>query len=237
MSEVVGRVAALWRFPVKSMAGERLAQAELGWRGLRGDRQYAFHHVGDHSRFPWFTGRDMSGFVRYRALFRDPTDTGRSPVDVTAPDGATFALDAPELRERLSGEAGAAVELIQSGRGLYDAMPVSVVTTGLHAAVNAACGQPVDPRRFRINIVIDGDRAEEGWGERLLAFGDGEDGPRLLVQEPIERCVMVTIDPDTGVRAPELMKTVVRGFGNRIGMYASTGRPGTIRTGDAVRLL
>ncbi len=236
MSEVIGRVVALWRFPVKSMAGERLTQVELGWRGIKGDRQYGFHFAGSASRFPWFTGRDVSDMVRYRACFRDPADLKGSPIDVTAPDGECFGLDTPELRARLSAGGGAPVALMQCGRGLFDAMPVSLVTTALQAALDEASGAPVDPRRFRINIVIDSDLRGEQWGERLLAFG-AEDGPRLLVQEPIARCVMVTIDPDTATRTPAVLKTVVQRFGNRFGMYASPARTGLIHEGDVVRLL
>jgi len=238
MGEIVGRVAALWRFPVKSMAGEPLAEAELGWRGIQGDRQYAFLRHGSLSRFPWFTGRDANGLLLYRARYRDPGDTKLSTIDVTTPEGEHFSLDAPELKARIDEEGGMAVDLVRSGRSFFDAMPVSIVTTATHDALDAESGASVDPRRFRINVVIDSDVRESEWGERLLAFGDEDDGgPRLIVHEPIERCVMVTIDPDTGVRSPGVLKTVVRGFNNRIGIYASPARCGIIQVGDPVRLV
>ena len=237
MSEIVGRVAALWRFPVKSMAGESLAEAELGWRGIHGDRQYGFLQAGNLGQFPWFTARDLNDLIRYQARFRDCADTRKSEVDVIAPDGATFALDAPELSARLAETAGMPVELLQSGRGVFDAMPVSIVTTATLAAIDRAHGEPLDLRRFRINIVIESDLREDGWGERLMAFGDGEAAPRLILHEPIERCVMITIDPDSARRSPGVMRTVVQQFDNRIGMYASAARTGVVRVGDAVRLL
>ncbi|MDB5683254.1 MAG: sulfurase [Sphingomonas bacterium] len=237
MSDSVGRVAGLWRFPVKSMAGEPLDAVALGWRGIAGDRQYGFHHAGSLSRFPWFTARDLSEMVRYRAAFRDPDDPRNAPVEVTTPDGERFRLDAPELKARLAEAAGGPLELMQSGRGVFDYAPVSIVSTATHAALDAARGAHVDPRRFRINIVIDSTMRENAWAERTLAFGEGEEGPRLSLQEPIERCVVVTIDPDTGVRSPGIMKTVARGFDNRIGIYASAARTGIIRVGDVVRLL
>jgi uncharacterized protein YcbX len=232
LNAIVGRVTSLHRYPVKSMAGEPLDAAELRWRGIHGDRQYGFVHRGNLSRFPWFTGRDLSDLVRYQARFRDPADPRGSPVEVTAPDGTRFVLEGPDLRERL----GAPVELVQFGRGTFDAMPVSLTTTATLAAVDAAHGAPLDRQRFRINIVIDSDLREESWGERLLEFGD-ETGPRLLLQEPIARCVMITIDPESGARSPTLMRTVVRDFDNQVGFYASPARLGSIRIGDAVRLL
>ena len=235
--EIVGRVAALWRFPVKSMAGEPLAAADLGWTGIRGDRQYAFLRHGSLSRFPWFTGRDANGLLLYRAAYRDPADPKLSPIDVTTPEGDTLALDNAELRARLAGEGGMAVDLVRSGRSFFDAMPVSIVTTATHRELDATSGDTVDPRRFRINIVIDSDLREGDWAERMVAFGDdAAAGPRMIVHYPIDRCVMVTIDPDTAIRTPAVLKTVVRDFGNRIGIYASAARPGIIRIGDAVRL-
>jgi uncharacterized protein YcbX len=237
MNEIVGRVAALWRFPVKSMAGEPLAQVELGWRGIQGDRQYAFLRHGSLSRFPWFTGRDATGLLLYRALYRDPADTKLSPIEVTTPEGELFPLDSAELKARIAEEGGMAVDLVRSGRSFFDAMPVSIVTTATHDALDAESGETIDPRRFRINVVIESDARESDWGERLLAIGEAADGPRLIVHYPIDRCVMVTIDPDTGVRSPGVLKTVVRRFDNRIGAYASAARCGTVRVGDPVRLI
>jgi uncharacterized protein YcbX len=235
--EVIGRVAALWRFPVKSMAGEPMDAVDLGWTGIRGDRQYAFLRHASLSRFPWFTGRDANGMLLYRAAYRDPADPKLSPIDVTTPEGETLPLDAEALRARLREEGGMAVDLVRSGRSFFDAMPVSLVTTATHDELDAASGDTVDPRRFRINIVIESDGRESDWAERMLAFGDAADGPQMIVHYPIDRCVMVTIDPDTGVRSPAVLKTVVRDFDNRIGIYASAARTGTIRIGDTVRLL
>jgi uncharacterized protein YcbX len=237
MLEVVGRVAALWRFPVKSMAGEPMDAVDLGWTGIRGDRQYAFLRHASLSRFPWFTGRDANGMLLYRASYRDPADPKLSPIDVTTPEGDVLPLDADDLRARLAEEGGMPVDLVRSGRSFFDAMPVSIVTTATHDELDVAGGDAIDPRRFRINIVIESDRREGEWAERMLAVGDIATGPRLIVHYPIDRCVMVTIDPDTGIRTPAVLKTVVRDFNNRIGIYASAARTGTIRVGDAVRLL
>ena len=83
----MGEVAALHRYPVKSMAGEALPQADLRWSGIDGDRQYAFVRADDRTRFPWLSARDLSRLVLYRPAFRDPADARRSPLDVTIPDG------------------------------------------------------------------------------------------------------------------------------------------------------
>ena len=151
MNEIVGRVAGLTRFPVKSMAGEALDSARLRWSGLEGDRQYAFLLAGSLSRFPWFTGRDLSELVCWQARYLDPADTRHSPVEVIAPDGERHLLDSLELRWLLGEKAEAGIELIQLGRGAFDAQPVSIVPTGTFGAIAAARAEAVDPRRFRLS--------------------------------------------------------------------------------------
>jgi uncharacterized protein YcbX len=232
----VGTIVELNRYPVKSMAGERLTAAELRWQGLAGDRQYSFFRANDLGRFPWLSARDLSRLVLYRPSFGDPGDPRRSAVEVTTPEGDRLPLDSPELRSRLSEEAGEDLRLLQVGRGTYDAMPVSLATTATHAAVDAVHGATLDPRRYRSNIVVDAPDREIAWTGRLLQIG-GDDGPRLLVNDAIPRCALITIDPDTSERDPEVMRTVAQRFDNAVGVYCATARPGIIRVGDTVRLI
>jgi uncharacterized protein YcbX len=235
MSIAVGRVVEISRYPVKSMAGESLSVAELDWQGIEGDRQYCFYRTGDKSRFPWLSGRDLPGLVTYRASFRDPDAPRSSAVDITTPDGVTMALDDPVLLNGIGGAEGR-LGLLQSGRGLADAMPVSVVSTATHAALDAAHGEQLDRRRFRANILIESEVRESEWRGKRLAFGGAADGAELLIADAIRRCVLITVDPDTGVRDPAILRTVARRFDNRIGIYAIAARPGTVRLGDVAYL-
>jgi len=237
MSNVVGTVAGLSRFPVKSMAGERPAEVELRWPGIHGDRQYGFCRARDRTRFPWLSARDLPGLVLYRPAFRAPDDPRRSPVDVAAPSGGRLPLDAPDLAARLSEEVGEEVRLMQVGRGIYDAMPVSLATTASLSAVDAAHGAALDVRRFRLNIVVESRCADVAWRSGRLAFGERDDGAQLLVNDAIPRCALIAIDPDTAERDPSVVRTVARAFGNRVGVYCATAKPGVIRVGDRVRLL
>lgn len=232
MGRMIGTVAALTRFPVKSMAGEPLEVADIDWQGIEGDRQYAFVQAGNATRFPWFTGRQHPEMVLHRARFADPADPRTAPVEVTAPDGWQGLLG--EMPDRLAA-AGNPVSLIQLGIGAYDAMPVSIASTAGHAEVEAAHGGALDPRRFRINVVVQSDEPERDWLGKRLAFGD--EGAELQVACPIDRCVMITIDPDTGVRDPSIQRTVAQGFGNQYGVYASPARKGLVRIGDTVRVI
>lgn len=237
MGQIVGHVAALNRFPVKSMAGEALEAAEIDWQGMEGDRQWALLFQGDTTRFPWCTGRDLSSLVLHRAGYADPARPKTSPVEVTAPDGWHGDLTDPALIARLSGSAGRPLSLLQLGIGCYDAMPVSIVTTAGHKLVEAAHGSPLDLRRFRVNIVVDSDVPESEWRGRRLTFGEEDAGAALLVTDNIPRCAMTTIDPDSGVRDPAVLRTIAQRFGNGYGVYASTARKGAVRVGDAVRAM
>lgn len=202
---LLGKVLGLARFPVKSLAGEALPEAELRWTGLAGDRQYAFVQQGHHGRFPWLTGRDLSEMVRYRPRFMQPEDTRASPVQVTAPDGGEYDLRDAALADRLSAESGKPSALIQMGRGVFDQMPVSVITTASLAMLDRLHGAALDARRFRINILIDSDAPETEWAGRMLEFGDGT---RLLVNGPAPRCAMITICPETATRDAGVLRTV-----------------------------
>ncbi|WP_043366705.1 MOSC domain-containing protein [Belnapia sp. F-4-1] len=232
---VVGKVSRVARYPVKSMAGEPVAELDLRWTGAHGDRQYAFVRRGNRSRFPWLTARNAPSLVLHRPLFRDPADPRHSPVDVVTPAGERLPLDHPALATSLSEAAGTDVELIQVGRGIFDSMPVSLTTSAFLAAVDTAHALPLDPRRFRMNIVIESEASDSTWHGGVLAFGEGGGGARLLVNDAIPRCAMVTIDPDTAARDPSVLRTVAGRFANNVGSYCATLQCGSIRLGDRVR--
>jgi uncharacterized protein len=83
----IGTVAAINRFPVKSMGGEAMKRAILRWTGIEGNRQFAFCRAANQSHFPWLTARDLAGLVRYLARYADGANPRASDVAVTAPDG------------------------------------------------------------------------------------------------------------------------------------------------------
>jgi uncharacterized protein YcbX len=235
MRVAVGKVVEIARYPVKSMAGEGLSFAEVDWQGIEGDRQYSFYRIEDKGRFPWLSGRDKASLVTYRPSFRDTTSARTSPVDVLTPSGVSLALEDPALLAEIGG-ADHALGLLQSGRGVPDAMPVSIISTATWAAVDAAHGAQVDRRRFRANIVIESALRETEWSRMRLGFGRETDGAELLLADAIPRCVLITIDPDTGERDATIMRTVAREFDNLIGVYASCARPGIVRLGDVAYL-
>ena len=96
-------------------------------------------------------------------------------------------------------------------------------------------------RRFRTNIVVEtpnGQAARETeWVGGTLIFGDETTGPRLRANVAIDRCAMITIDPETGARDPALLRGVVEDFNNEIGVRCATEATGTIAVGDPVRIV
>ena len=235
----LGTVTALNRYPVKSMQAEPLEAAELFWTGLHGDRQYAFVKADNASAFPWLTARDLPALVLHRARYADPGDPRRARVEVVAPDGAACDLADPALAERLARDSRHPVRLMQTGRGAYDAMPVSVLATTAADAIGRAHGAPVGLGRFRANVIIQPDdpaATDADWCGRTLLFGDRPDAPGLRLDWAIPRCAMIAVDPATAARDPAVLRTVVQRFGNRAGTYCAVHRPGTIQVGDRVRL-
>lgn len=233
----VGTVAALRRYPVKSMHAEEMQEAELHWTGLAGDRQYAFVRSGNRTHFPWLTGREVPGLVLHRAEYGDPSDLRRSRVRVTAPDGQEWDAFDAALAARLSDAAGEPVHPMRVGRGAYDAMPVSVLTRATAERIGDAHGTPVGDARFRANVLVDalsGTATERDWTGSVLRFGDGPYAPAVRLDCPIPRCAMVAIDPHTAARDPKVVRTVVQRFDNQVGTYCAVAAVGSIAVGAPV---
>jgi uncharacterized protein YcbX len=231
---VVAQVAEVWRYPVKSMAGERLAAAELSWQGLSGDRRWAFVRPGrSHTGFPWLTIRQQPMLHHYRPTLVDPDRPDRSAVRVTDPEGQVYAVDDPALAARF----GSGVFAIKHDRGTFDASPVSLVTRQSLEALSRRVGADVDARRFRPNLVLDAPGTEEfpedGWVGCLLRIGTAV----VRVDKSDERCAVVNLDPDTLTRNSEVLRTIVRQRAMCFGVYGSTVTPGVLRPGDPVVLV
>lgn len=228
---MIGRVHSLYRYPVKSMAGEALESVEVTWNGLAGDRRWAFiRHGVVHSGFPWLTIRQNPNMVQYRPqlLDRDASDT--SPTVVQTPSGRTLDVTDPALAAAL----GHGVGLIRQKRGVFDTAPLSIISVQTIRALGATIGTELDARRFRPNIVLDlpnaGDAPEDAWIGRTLRIGS----VIVRVDRPDERCVMINVDPTSADRDRRVLRTVVQRRHGCLGVYATTVRPGRMSLGDPV---
>ena len=242
----LGRISAIFRYPVKSMAGELLDVARLSWHGIEGDRRLAFRRLTDKSGFPWLTASKLPELLLYKPFGLDSNANSKNgeqlPTHVRTPDGKEYELRSNELREEISSRHGGDVELMNLKHGIFDESPISVISLGTVHSVARESGRGLDLcdlRRFRPNVVIETASAEpfeeDRWVGRTLMFGENS-GAAIGVTMKDERCVMVNFDPDTVERDSEVMKTVVRLNENYAGVYGTVVRAGELRVGQVVTL-
>lgn len=232
-SHQVGRVKALWRYPVKSMGAEVLDSVEVAWHGLAGDRRWAFVRDNQvHSDFPWMTIREHSGMRQYLPSFKDPARPDESPVTVATPGGQSY--DVADVA--LAAEFGPGVFPIKQNRGVFDTMPLALTTTQAIASLSTMVGAVLDVQRFRPNLLLEalGDEEfpEDAWVGSVLQIGE----MRMRVDKRDQRCVIVNIDPVTAERDPAVLRTIARERQACFGVYGSTVEPGRVAIGDSVVL-
>ena len=229
---LVGRVAALWRYPVKSMAAEELDGVGVSWHGLAGDRRWAFIRDGQvRSGFPWLTIRERPELGHYRPRFAEPDRPNASPTLVRTPSGGELDVADPAL----AAELGRGVRVIKCDRGVFDTMPLSLLTTQTLAGLGQLAGASLAAGRFRPNLLVDAAGRgfpEDAWVGRVLRIGE----LRMRVDLRDQRCVMVTIDPVTLRRNPAVLRAIAQERDSRLGVYGSTVEPGRIAVGDPVEL-
>jgi uncharacterized protein len=259
------RVAELWRYPVKSLRGERLAVAEIAEDGIAGDR---LAHVRQQSGRV-VTSRFRPGLLGLQASL---DDDGEPLID-----GLPWASAA--ARERVRAVAGPGAELVRfagSDHGQrFDILPLTVITTAIVEAVG------VDRRRFRPNVVIAGAElvrfAGSDHGQRfdilpltvittaiveavgvdrrrfrpnvVIAGAEGlaevewpglglrAGGVLIGVRNRRTRCVMTTFDPDTLDQDPQVLRRIVQSFGGQVALDCWVAEPGRLAEGEAIELV
>lgn len=231
----VGRVAALWRYPVKSMAAEPLEDVEVSWHGLAGDRRWAFIREGmERSGFPWLTIRERPDMRHYRPSFVEPDRVDASPTMVRTPSGRDFDVVDPALAAELGGEGSAGVRVIKQSVGVFDTLPLSLITTQTVASLGALVGAELAVQRFRPNLLVDapgeGPFPEDAWVGSGLRIG----GLRMRVDKRDQRCVMVNLDPATTESDPRVLRVIADERQARLGVYGTIVQPGRVAVGDPV---
>jgi uncharacterized protein len=228
----VGRVVGLWRYPVKSMGAEALAEADVSWHGFAGDRRWAFIRNGvAQSGFPWLTLRERGDMSHYHPSFVEPARPDKSPTVVRTPSGVIFDVADSALGEEL---CPGGVRVIKQDRGIFDTFPLSLITTQTIGRLGEIVGAPLDIQRFRPNILVEAaDEApfpEDGWVGSVLRLG----GMRMRVDKRDGRCVVITIDPVTTERNAAILRTVAGDRQGCLGVYGSTVEPGRVAVNDPV---
>jgi uncharacterized protein YcbX len=209
-------VAELWRYPVKSLAGERLEQAEIRPDGMVGDRLVQVYDARGHV----VTARKHPDLLGHRGTL--------GPDGEPRIDGWPWA--SPEAAAAIAQAVGWKARLERfTGEERFDILPLLVATDGAIAALG------VDGRRLRPNIVVGGvdGLGEREWPGRRLRIGEVE----IAVAQLRARCVMTTYDPDTQVQDPGVLRRIVREFGGTMALDCAVLAGGTVRLGDQVTLL
>ena len=210
-------VAEIWRYPVKSLKGERLNETEITRLGIPGDRQIAVIRT--------INGRFL---------------TSRSKPKLLGLQGALGADGVPTINGH-RWDSAAALQLVHEAAGepvtleqvpapqAFDVLPLLVATDGAARYLN------IDHRRLRPNILIADvpDLEERSWPGRVIAIGD----VRIHAEQLRDRCVMTTYDPDTQKQDPSVLQRIVRELDGSTALDSSVISPGKIRVGDPVTIL
>jgi uncharacterized protein YcbX len=210
-------IGSLWRYPVKSLAGEPLTQAMLTPSGIPGDR--VVQVSGPEGL------RTSRSRHHYRMLGLHAT---LGSDDEPRIDGHSWTSG--EARALVQTAAGDDAELVRSDDDeRFDILPLLVATDGAIAAFGR------DARRLRPNIVVAGVEGldEFGWAGSELHVGDAV----IRLDSRRSRCPMTTVDPDTLERDVEVLKDINHRFDGMLALNAAVSRPGTVSVGDPVRLV
>jgi uncharacterized protein YcbX len=238
---VPGTVSALWRWPVKSMAGERVNALSVDGRGVGGDRTHAvlYEHKGEWRRL---TAREAPRLLAWHAAYPFNLGGGLDPARppfavVIAPDGHRYRWGDPRLRFALEADLGRPVELARDVKGMPDLQGTLLVTLqSTLDALGEELGAPVDLRRFRTNLHLDipvEPWSELGWEDHELAL---EGGVRLKLLHPCERCAIPTRHPDTQVKWPGLLSHLHAEHRQMFGINARVVTGGRLEVGEQVEL-
>ncbi|MGA7398747.1 MAG: MOSC N-terminal beta barrel domain-containing protein [Candidatus Sulfotelmatobacter sp.] len=236
----IGQVEAIFRYPVKSMAGERLEAANLGWHGLDGDRRLALRRMDEGSGFPWLTASKLPDLVLFAPHRREGGADGDLPTHIRTPDGEEMNVFGEELAREVARRHGAPVQMMHLKHGIFDEATISVIASDTVREIGRLAGRSPDVRRFRPNIVVRSLRSapfqEDEWLGGVLSFGEGDDAPAVSVTMRDERCSMVNLDPDSASPSPEVLKAVVRANQNHAGIYGAVIRVGRLAVGQTIFL-
>jgi uncharacterized protein YcbX len=238
----IGTVKQIWRFAVKSMAGEQLETCVVGERGIPGDRGWA---VRDDTKDKLATGSGFPVLMQCAAVYREqPTNGAIHHVDMRFPGGQLVGSDAADVNARLTEllEKPVSLSSLQqdtNAEHYFDVATIHVLTTASLAEMSRLNPHGIwDVRRFRPNFFVETEPSFKGlvefeWGGQTLRLGEVE----IKSEIPTERCAMA-MQAQEGLPKDESILRLINEVGNKnLGMYASVIRPGAVRAGDVVELI
>jgi len=224
-------IAEVWRYPAKSMAGERLGAADIEVGGIAHDRGVAvFDRNSTRPDHP-LSSRHHPGLLQFRARVL------RDEVVVSGPGFSGAPWGAPAVRERVSEACHRQIEIAGVKPGAFDDSPIHLVFLPTLAALGQELLGRVDHRRFRANLYIAGSElapgSERNWVGRRFALG----GARLLATAECPRCAVTTVDPDSLQVWPELLRHLVSTRQTMMGLYCQVLVSGRVEEEDPFRVI
>ena len=237
----IGTVKQIWRFAVKSMAGERLEVCSVGTHGIPGDRGWA---IRDEAAGRLATGSRFPLLMQCAARYREAPVNGVIPhVDMRFPDGTRIGSENSDVNARLTALLGKPVSLSSlaadsNAEPYFDVATIHVLTTASLAEMARLNPESDwDVRRFRPNFFVETDPGLAGliefeWTGRTLRIGDVE----LYCQLPCERCVMPNHAQEELPQDETVLRTIAKEAGNNLGTYTKVTKPGEVKIGDVVEL-
>ncbi|MCR8644510.1 MOSC domain-containing protein [Paenibacillus sp. N1-5-1-14] len=241
----IGTITQLTRYPVKSMAGQAITQTHVAKYGFYGDRSHAFIDPAKEGWNAYITARRYPQMLGYQVELTEPSDGGVASVHfpkikIVSRTGQEFSWNEAFLQEMqqyvkqpitMKQHQADSQELLA-----VDAGGILIISDRTLRKLEEIVGVKVDTRRFRANLLVKLDDAEQedetNWIGRQLSIGNC----RLEVTLPCERCVLITIDPDTFERNPLILKKVNEELGLKFGVYANVIEEGQIQLGDEINL-
>jgi uncharacterized protein len=224
-------VLKLWRYPVKSLLGERLQEIEVDGRGLRGDRRFAVTDGGGKIG----SGKTSRRFRLLPGLFDLRARMSGQEALVTLPDGRELHVGDRRLDEFLSARYGDQLRVVEETTiPHHDAAPLHLLTTASLRWLQARLPESmVDQRRFRPNILLNtlgNELVEDSWAGQRFALG----GTIVRITERTERCVMTTNNQDDLPQDPGILAAITRMNEVCLGVYATVEQPGSVNLGDTL---
>jgi uncharacterized protein len=229
---MLGRVVSLWRYPVKSLLGERREWLDMNAHGVEGDRLFAIRNADGKLA----SGKNTRRFFKLDGLFAFHAAYDGNILLISFPDGRTMRGDQSDIHAALSNALGQPLTLVREASISHlDAGAVHLLTTASLAWLrNAIPGVLVDERRFRPNLLIDASGAtqvEGSWLGKTLSIGNEV---VLRVNNSTERCAMVVYPQSDLPYDERVLKFIAQEADLHFGVYAEVLVPGRIGRGDNV---
>ncbi len=260
---MLGQIESVWRYPVKSMRGQKLDHAFLSFSGVYGDRVHALKSSAAPAGFPYHTGREQEEMILYTPEFTDAramsepinleaadnippgitplfADRKSFAIQVKTPDGKIFDIDDPalitDMKERLGGNE--TISLLYSERAFTDCRPISMFSLQTVKQLSDEIDDDIDARQFRANLYADF-LSSAGFAENELVGKPLKIGDKavIAVLEMDPRCKMITLDPDTAEQKPKVLRQIASAHDGKAGLYAAVLVEGMVKPGDSITLL